>query len=215
VTATDRRGRAPQGAPRRCPDPPGCAHWACHDEPDTELLDALAELPAPRWLADAEDAAHNLTEEDPQAKVDKSTKRQSAKAIGRQIDMATPLLPGPAALGRLSDRADELAAGVADLREALEAGGLDGYGQDLSDAHLVLSAIAVATETLAKASHDGTLRPAFGRMGTFVQLAHLRDDHGHPEVELEQARARVHRDLHGKAAAEPTTPHLHADQEGT
>lgn len=126
--------------------------------------------------------------------------------------MATPELPGPAALGRISDRADELAAGVADLRETLEAARLDGYSQDLSDAHLTLTAISSAAEVLAVAAHSGILRPAFGLLTTFEQLAHLRDDHSHPEVELEHARYRAHTALHDDPAAQPAQPHRHMDQ---
>lgn len=47
----------------RCPDYPGCAHWACHGEPDPALEEL--EGPEPRWLAEDADAAHQLLDGDP------------------------------------------------------------------------------------------------------------------------------------------------------
>jgi hypothetical protein len=57
---------------------------------------------------------------------------------------------GPAGRARLAERAGDLAAEVADLKDALGKVGITGYDQDLSDAHLVLATIEDDPELSAK-----------------------------------------------------------------
>lgn len=61
---------------------------------------------------------------------------------------------GPAERARLAERAGDLAADVADLKDALGRAGVTGYDQDLSDAHLVLATIEDDPELSTKRQSD-------------------------------------------------------------